>query len=144
MNKEVAEKIADLLNSSNVLASQYTYRGILNYSNDYIVIQNDDDVIGCVCVRSVSWYQFELKHLVVAEAYRRMGYGRKLIEDAVRLVKERGGMVVQCTIREGNNDTRKLFRECGFGQCIEFTNKETGNVLKVYQKAVDENNNSRN
>ena len=139
MNKNVADQIAELLNENNSLTTPYTRVGIRNYDDDYIVLQDEDIVIGCVCVKRIQWYQFEIKHLVVNKDYRSMGYGKSLIDSAITFAKERGGLIVQCTIKKENVNTRTLFSKWGFDETINFINPNSGNNLVIYQKNITDN-----
>lgn len=67
MTHEVAQQIADFLNSQNELTRDYTPEMILEVQQRYIVRLDEKErekVLGAVEVKRVQWYQCEIDHLL--------------------------------------------------------------------------------
>jgi ribosomal protein S18 acetylase RimI-like enzyme len=93
------------------------------------------DLVGCVRVKRVSWYQFEVSHLVVEPAYRRQGIGYSLVNKAVAKIRELGGRLAQCTVPVDNEASIQLFKRAGFRRCETFIGM-SGNEIQVWQRAL--------
>ena len=132
-----AGAIAQLLNTRNQLTVQYTPERVLKESADYILrLSEAGDVIACVQVKEVQWYQAEVLHLTVAEAYERKGHAKALLCEAERVARTKGARILQCTIRADNTASRKLFEGFGFMYTITFLNQGSGNNVCVFQKVL--------
>jgi aminoglycoside 6'-N-acetyltransferase I len=71
-----------------------------------IAIADDGTIIGWIAgVREYDGNAWELHPLVVAAQYRGKGFGRTLVADFERLVKERGGIAVYLGTDDENNRT---------------------------------------
>jgi ribosomal protein S18 acetylase RimI-like enzyme len=84
----------------------------------------------------VQWYQTEILHLTVAASATRQGYGKALLCEAESAARESGARLLQCTIREGNTESRSLFEEFGFKHVSSFFNKKSGSNVAVLQKVL--------
>lgn len=130
-----ADAIAQLLNSRNQLTVQYSRQKILKEAADYIFRQSETwEVIGSVQVKKVQWYQVEVLHLTVAEAYEHKGHARALLCEAERVARTKGDRILQCSIRADNAASRKLFEGFGFVNACRFLNQGTGNHVGVFQE----------
>lgn len=136
MTRDQADQIAILLNDRNKLARQYTADDVLPDAGNYHVELLDEVVIGCVEIKKMQWYQWELCHLAVAEAHCRKGIGAKLIRLAETVARDGGASLVQCTIRVGNHDSEKVFRKSGYREACCFYYSVTDRYVSVWQKAV--------
>lgn len=136
MQNSEADQIADLLNRRNQLTRQYTADLVLEHANNYLYEVVGSEVVACVEVKKVQWYQAELCHLTVAEAFEGKGYGRALIQRAIAAAEARGARLVQCTIREGNGDSERAFVAAGFAKVGAFYNERSGNNVGVYHRPI--------
>lgn len=76
---------------------------------DWRIATINDEIIGCVSLVFFTPKLCEIRSLAVAEAYRNNGLGKKLIEAALILAKERGAEDVLTLTRASG-----LFERCGF------------------------------
>lgn len=136
MQLPIADQIAQLLNRRNQLTRQYTAEMVLQQAGNYLFEILGTEVVACVEVKRVQWYQTELCHLTVAEAYEGKGYGRALIRRAIETADQQGARLVQCTIREGNTDSERAFLAAGFTKASMFFNARSGNNVCVYQRPI--------
>ena len=92
--------------------------------------------MGAVEVAKVQWYQAEIKHLTVALNQQRKGVGRDLLIQAEQKAIRVGARIAQCTIRDNNAASIKLFLSSGYKHTVTFANRDTGNRVMVLQKLV--------
>lgn len=132
-----ADAIAALLNERNQLTVQYTRARVQNEAGNYIYRLSDaGDLVACVEVKMVQWYQAEVLHLTVAAAHERKGHAKVLLCEAERVARANGARVLQCTIRTDNLASRKLFEGFGFSHVGTFLNQGSGNNVGVFQKVL--------
>ena len=136
MDAVVAEQIARLLNQRNELTRQYNAAKVLEHAENYLYLKQDAEVSACIRLSRVQWYQVEIHHLTVSELHEGRGYGRKLVRRALTQAREQGARVAQCTIREGNVRSERLFVSEGFARTCAFFNAMSGNTVFVLQKAL--------
>ena len=137
MENRHAEQIAKLLNDRNQLTQEYTAGRVLHLADRFLYRLDDEGkVMGCVEVKRVQWYQFEILHLSVAKAFARTGKAAVLLADAERSAEDAGGRILQCTIREGNNASENFFAKHGYTKTTSFLNRASGNRVGVWQKVV--------
>ena len=77
-------------------------------------VNNNNKAAGFVGIKEAAWYQVELTHLVVAENFKRKGYGRKLlhcIEKAA--LSDFDARIIQCIVQEEDYEARGFFASCG-------------------------------
>src|SRR6266568_361473 len=99
-----AKQIAALLNARNQLVVQYDADRVLETAANYLCeLSVDGDVVGCVEVKRVQWYQFEVSHLTTALGAEGRGVAQKLLLRAEEKAKSEGCLVLQCTIRHDNH-----------------------------------------
>lgn len=135
-NKQ-AEMIAALLNARNQLTIQYTPQRVLAEADNYrCQMLETGEVIACVEIKKVQWYQSEVLHLTVAEDHEGKGYAKALLCEAERVARAQGVRIIQCTIRGGNTRSQTLFERFGF-QCVgSFFNECSGNNVGIFQKIL--------
>lgn len=132
-----ADAIAELLNRRNQLTVKYTRKRVLEESDDYIRrLSNSGDVVACVQIKKVQWYQAEVLHLTVAETCQREGHAKALLCEAEKIARNKGARILQCTIRADNVASRKLFEGFGFQHVSTFLNESSGNNIDVFQKVL--------
>lgn len=139
MNSCQAQQVADLLNRRNALSITYTSERVLNEAASYILETSIDDVIlGCVQLKQVQWYQSELCHLTVDEAFEGRGISSKLIESAEVLARQNNSRIIQCTVRSDNAKSMSRFIKCGYLKSCMFYNIVTKNSVDVLQKVLSQ------
>lgn len=132
-----AEQIAALLNARNQLTVKYTRQRVLDHSENYICrFSEANEVVGCVEIKPVQWYQTEVCHLTIAESETKKGHAKALLCEAERIARANGARILQCTIREDNIASRSLFECFGFSHVSTFNNPSSGNNVGVFQKVL--------
>lgn len=132
-----ADQIASLLNERNQLTVKYTRKRVLDHATNYVCRHSEaGEIVACVEVKSVQWYQTELLHLTVAQAHVGRGHAKALLCVAERLARARGARLLQCTIRQENIASRRLFEGSGFLQVSVFLNQDSGNNVAVFQNVL--------
>ena len=132
-----AEQIAALLNTRNQLTLKYTRQRVQDHSKNYICrFSETNEVVGCVEIKAVQWYQTEVCHLTVAETETKKGHAKALLCEAERIARASGARILQCTIREDNIASRSLFEGFGFSRTSTFNNPSSGNNVGVFQKVL--------
>ncbi|HEV2174063.1 MAG TPA: GNAT family N-acetyltransferase, partial [Nitrospira sp.] len=132
MNAQEAREIATLLNRRNQLTVAHTETSVLAHAGNYASKVLDGRVAAAVEVKSVQWYQAELRHLTVHEEHEGKGLARELAALAEQRARDLGARVIQCTIREGNSDSERLFRAAGYCRTLTFYNSDSGNYVAVW------------
>lgn len=133
---EWAAQVADLLNTRNQLQIVYTAERVLQHADNYLVELHEGDVVGCVEIKQVQWYHWELCHLSVGEAHERKGLGKLLIRRAEEMALRGGARLVQCTIRIGNESSEQAFRRSGYRKACCFFNAKSDCYIGVWQKVL--------
>lgn len=137
MKEKIAKQIADLLNSENQLVVKYSQDIVLKNANQYLYLTTENNELkACIECKIVQWYQYEVCHLTVHPEHRRKGLGTEILRIAEMYAKENNGRVIQCTIREGNEGSAKLFSNSGFLKTSVFYYPTSGNNVGVWQKVI--------
>ena len=133
-----AEQIAKLLNERNELVVAYNRDKVLKASESYrIRLSPTGTVAACVQIKELQWYQFEILHLTVDEAYEGQGFGKDLLCEAERVARAKRARILQCTVREDNDRSRGLFEKSGFRRVSVFFNERSGKNIGVFQKVLE-------
>jgi GNAT superfamily N-acetyltransferase len=136
MTQDVAAKIAELINERNELDRPYDADRVLAKSSEYEYELDGADLVACVEVRRVQWYQWEVCHLSVNSSYGRKGHGTRMIQRAEQKAKDGAARLIQCTIRVGNIESEGAFRKQGYVAVNRFYNSRTNNYVAVWQKVL--------
>jgi len=83
----------------------------------FAAISDDKDITGillAVIYRIPSGTKFWIEDVVVDEAYRGRGIGKKLMVHAIEYAKSAGAKSVDLTSRPARVEANKLYRELGF------------------------------
>lgn len=137
LNEVHAKQIAALLNDRNRLTQKYTSQKIIDEQHNYLYrLSESGEVVACIEVKKVQWYQTEVLHLAVGAAHVRKGHAKALLIEAENRARENGARILQCTIREDNSASRKLFESNGFKHVNLFGNSASGNNVAVLQKVL--------
>lgn len=132
-----AKQIAALLNARNQLTVKYTLQRVLDHSENYVCrFSEENEVVGCVEIKPVQWYQTEVCHLTVTETETKKGHAKALLREAERIARASGARILQCTIREDNIASRSLFEGFGFSHVSTFNNPSSGNNVCIFQKVL--------
>lgn len=132
-----ADAVATLLNSRNQLTVQYTRQRVLQEADNYLYrLDEAGQLIACVELEKVQWYQAEVPHLTVAEAHEGKGHAKALLCDAECAARTKGVKLLQCTIRTDNDASRGLFEGFGFSHVGTFRNEVSGNNVGIFQKVL--------
>lgn len=132
-----ADAIAALLNARNQLTVQYTRQRVQEEAGNYIFrLSEVGQVIACVELKKVQWYQAEVLHLTVAEAHEGKGHAKALLCEAERVARANSARILQCTIRTDNDTSRRLFEGFGFSHVSTFRNERSSNNVGVFQKVL--------
>jgi ribosomal protein S18 acetylase RimI-like enzyme len=136
MEQNHAGQIAVLLNTRNQLVKNYDAKAILAAHAQFLFEVRDDQVVGCVEVKKVQWYQSEVKHLTVHKDYCRRGIAQALLAAATARAIQDRARILQCTIRDNNVESKGLFLKNGFVRTALFLYPDSGNNVGVYQKVI--------
>lgn len=132
-----ADAIAALLNARNQLTVQYTRQRVQEEADNYLFrLSEAGQLIACVELKKVQWYQAEVLHLTVAEAHEGKGHAKALLCEVERVARANGARVLQCTIRMDNEASLRLFEGIGFAHVSTFRNERSGNNVGVFQKVL--------
>jgi len=67
-----------------------------------------------------------------------MGVAYSVYQRAAAFASSRGARILQCTIREGNEDSEEFFTRQGFAKVARFVNQQSGHIVGVWLKSVSE------
>jgi ribosomal protein S18 acetylase RimI-like enzyme len=133
-----SRQVAELLNRRNELPTEYTAERVFKNKDNFFVILKGEKLVAFGETKRVQWYQWEIRHVSVLEGYERRHYGTTVVTNLENIIRQGGGIIAQCTIRNGNFESDGLFTNCGFTRTIGFRNSATGNLVYVYQKNLTE------
>lgn len=136
MTDKEAQEIAALLNARNQFARDYTGQDVLDEKEDYEYEVRDGKVVACIERRLIQWYQLEVRHLSVGEAWERKGLGSLVYGRAEEFGRSKRAVLVQCTIREGNEASEGFFETHGFAKVSRVFYAPTGNNVGVWHKVL--------
>jgi RimJ/RimL family protein N-acetyltransferase len=136
MTPQQAAQIAQLINARNQLTQTYTAETVSRRAKNYLFETEDEVIVGCIEVKRVQWYQWEIRHLSVDPTREGKGIGKRLIRSAEEKAELGGARVVQCTIRVGNQASAHVFRKSGYIPACCFFNSTSGHDVMVWQKVL--------
>jgi ribosomal protein S18 acetylase RimI-like enzyme len=131
MTDDEATQIADLLNRRNQLMQKYDRHRVLESADEYVYRSVDGLVVVFAQLKRLLWYEAEVLHLSVHEDHENQGHARRLLAEVLTEARLHGYCIVQCTIREGNTDSEKLFESAGFKKVSRFRNPDSGRNISV-------------
>lgn len=108
---EMANQIADMLNTHNQLLSKYTGQSLLVSPGKYFVQVEGDRVVGCVGLQPEPPQLTKLFHACVLPEKRKQGIAKKLMELTISHCKT---PYVYGTIREDNKASLTMVAALGF------------------------------
>ena len=85
-------------------------------NRSYIVaLHNESEIVGYAGVFSPAHgIDADIHTLTVAEAHRRQGIGRAMLEQLITWAKDRGAPAIFLEVREGNDEASPLYESAGF------------------------------
>lgn len=135
-DKQAAE-IAALLNQRNQLTIPYSGAKVLASAERYLFrLSSAATVAAFVEVKKLQWYQAEILHLTVHASEEKKGHAKALLASAEEKARDLGARLMQCTIREDNEESRGLFTSRGYSQVSSFFNEASGKNVLVFQKVL--------
>ncbi len=136
MRPEHAGQIAQLLNRRNQLKARFDAETIRRRAANFLVDLDGDQVLACIEINRIQWYQWEISHLAVTEKEEGKGHARQLIACAEERALRGNARIIQCTIRVGNERSEHLFQKCGYQMVSTFFYPHSGHNVGVWQKVV--------
>ena len=80
--------------------------------------------------------ELELSRLAVAESHRRLGIGRRLAEDCIRLAGERSGSLLVLWSRLEQADAHRLYASLGFARRPDRDGEDAGGPRLVFARSL--------
>jgi N-acetylglutamate synthase-like GNAT family acetyltransferase len=136
MTTDIADQIANLLNSRNELIRKYDAKMVIEKKDNYVYLLEDSKLIACAESKKIQWYQWEISHVSVSNKVEGKGIGSKILAMAEKEALNCGAKILQCTIRSDNDRSQRLFLSKGYFRTSSFFNVKSGNWVNVYQKSV--------
>jgi len=82
----------------------------------YVVAEKDGGIVGY----GGMWLVIDEAHITniaVHSAYRRQGFGRKILSELIRIAEREGVFRMTLEVRKSNDAAQKLYEEFGFQVC---------------------------
>jgi len=136
MTKNIAEQIANLLNTRNQLVVKYSVGKVLQSKSNYVYLEEENEVIACAESKEVQWYQSEISHVSVLKKAEGQGKGKEILSLAEKKAKNDGAKILQCTIRTNNENSIRLFLRKGYVKVNQFFYPNSDNWVYVLQKSI--------
>jgi ribosomal-protein-alanine N-acetyltransferase len=95
-------------------ASQYQRIFTESTPRRIALVVEQGSVVQAFLVASVLDREREIENIVVADAERRQGFGKQLLDEFLRLSQREAAKMVFLEVRESNLAARKLYEKCGF------------------------------
>jgi len=137
MTGKSAKQIAKLLNERNHLPNKIESHNIC-YENYFYIVLNEktdaEEVIAVARAKCMSFFCYELKHVVVKEKYEGKGLGKLIISLVEKYVKKKNIPMLLATTRSENTKMNGLFRKLGYESQREFVNDGTKHPLILWRK----------
>ena len=101
-------------------------------------IWDDDKLIGCGALKFLDQGHGEFKSIRIADEFRNMGYGIKLLDHLVIEAKKNGIKKISLETGAGNffKPARKLFEKSGFKTCEPFAHYKIDPNSCYYSKEI--------
>tara|TARA_Y100001958_G_C20951124_1_gene353695 strand:- start:239 stop:694 length:456 start_codon:yes stop_codon:yes gene_type:complete len=97
-----------------------------------------DKLIGCGALKFLEKNHGEFKSIRIADEFRNMGYGIKLLDLLIIEAKKNGIVKISLETGAGNffKPARKLFEKAGFKMCEPFAHYKTDDNSCYYSKNI--------
>lgn len=96
---------------------------------DFFLVAENNGIVGCIRLSIVDIDLAEIRTLCVDKEFRSRGIGQKLIDEAIKLLKERKMRKLIARTKSDNKEAIKLFEKNGFEQ--------EGYFKEHYRKGID-------
>ena len=117
MREDHLEQIAEL--EKQCFSDPWSIRSITSELNNplslWIVAEDNGTVAGYVGSQSVLG-EADMMNLAVSPAFRRQGIGRKLVQELVARLKDKGVHILVLEVRTSNAPAISLYEQLGFTQ----------------------------
>ena len=92
-----------------------TYEEMFNATAPRIMLLAENTGTLCgFCIGRIGADECELENIVVAEAHRRKGLGRRLLSELIAAARAKNAAHLLLEVRESNQAARALYESCGF------------------------------
>lgn len=139
MKESTAKRIALLLNERNNLPNKLESWDINHNDYFYIAVNQGletEKVLACARAKCMSFFCYELKHVVVNEDYEGKGLGKLVINLVETYVKQKRIPILLATTRAENCKMNNLFKKLGYSKTKEFVNQGTKHPLILWKKEL--------
>ena len=129
-NREAYLPLLLLADPSEEAIRRYLFEGEL-----YSWLTEEDETVGVLHLMEADPGQIEIKNMAVRERYQGQGQGKKLLNEVLKKLRERG--VSEVLVRTGNSSIRNLafYQKLGF----RMNKIEPDYFLNEYQTPIVEN-----
>ena len=109
------------------------YKDIHGHFDVFLCMTDGETIIGTVAVRPMNDKDCELKSLYLLEKYHGMGFGRKLLETAVRYAADSGYERMYLDSLSTSKRALKLYRMAGFRDTEKYNDSIFSDVFMVLE-----------
>ena len=98
-------------------------------NNFFFVAEDSDKIVGCIRASIVDLDLAEIRTLCVDEGYRKKGLATELLQEALKLLREKKMRKVAARSKADNTEVIRLFEKAGF--------EKEGYFREHYRKGID-------
>lgn len=102
------------------------------------LVAKEQAVICAFLVASMLVTESEIENIVVADSHRRLGIGKQLLQEFLRISQNEGVKAIFLEVRDSNLAAKRLYEKCGFvenGRRRAYY-KEPGEDAILYKKLL--------
>ena len=107
------------------------------YFDQFVVAKDGDKLVGCVRIKKMENNVLELASLAVSENYRGQGIGKKLVEEILRVQKERP-VYLMCFRDKKGFYTKSGFEEIKASDLPQVLKNEYNRVSEILKEKKNE------
>ena len=107
------------------------YRDIPNHFEIFLCMFFDNKIIGTVAVRKMNITDCELKSLYLLEKYHGRGFGRQMLEAAIKFARDNGYKRMYLDSLSTSKRAIKLYRMSGFTDTEKYNDSRYSDVFMV-------------
>lgn len=133
MTAEDVPAVAEI--EKECFSSPWTQNGLLNEtlnpSAEFFVLERDKTVAAYMGMHIVL-DECYIANIAVKSEYRKQGFGKSLVENALSVAKKKGCSFITLEVRVSNRPAISLYEKCGFegiGERKDFYSAPTENAL---------------
>lgn len=134
-SKSDAKAIADIIKRH----FESDYMGSANFDDKYIrgkmkkdaffVAEESEKIVGCTRISFVDIDLAEIRTLCIDKEYRQKGIAQELLDESIKLLRERKMRKLIARIKSGNKEAAALFEKNSF--------RQEGYFREHYRKGID-------